>query len=568
MAVYALTIVSFNLVADEPAPERVVLHDAYYLDHFWAVIDTVATLYNHVLSFDEHRYIKMLRNLSADALCLYVRLVNRKGPYFRVAKLHYLPPVSLHNAIAELTRAKCVGLVTACAGDCQTILALSTLPELKARLSDATAKKLGKAELCTWLHAQKDWTDFYQALLDDHPVICLGETPWDFFKFLYFGMLVPNLSDFVVQALGHVTTETIDDTHLTSRFATRAEADDCYRIHVLYDAFCAVRHDLAGAELVQWWQTHKILRDDLHISAHDRYDRLIGRLGRIIERSDGAAAIDIYRHSPCAPSRERLVKLLLKDGCRDETLAVCAAGLAAPCDAEEHYALQQIWNRHHKHDKRAQATQILKDYPTVTLDWTEKTVEQAALAHYETLGWQGVHSENWLWCNLFGLLFWDIVFDAAQGGFHNPLQTAPHNLFRPGFFKARMTDIDARLAILQDTVQSIAHITDCHAQKNGIANPFVAWHPETVSMLETMLRHVPAQGLTGILKTMCDDLNVGCRGFPDLFLWRQDEDARSYQFIEVKSATDRILPQQFNWLQIFQRHGVTISVLRVNRPSQ
>lgn len=57
------------------------------------------------------------------------------------------------------------------------------------------------------------------------------------------------------------------------------------------------------------------------------------------------------------------------------------------------------------------------------------TVEELALEHYKLNGnWNGSHSENGIWCTLFGLLMWDIIFHDVPNVFLTPWQTAPLDL--------------------------------------------------------------------------------------------------------------------------------------------
>ncbi|KAI8847192.1 hypothetical protein BC829DRAFT_490871 [Chytridium lagenaria] len=67
-------------------------------------------------------------------------------------------------------------------------------------------------------------------------------------------------------------------------------------------------------------------------------------------------------------------------------------------------------------------------------DGIERTVEDLALHHYSKTGWVGHHSENSIITTLFGLLFWDIIFDdTVPGVFVSPFQDAPLDLLTEFF---------------------------------------------------------------------------------------------------------------------------------------
>jgi fanconi-associated nuclease 1 len=53
----------------------------------------------------------------------------------------------------------------------------------------------------------------------------------------------------------------------------------------------------------------------------------------------------------------------------------------------------------------------------------EMNVETLVLKFYENDGWKGYHSENSIITTLFGLLFWDVLFDdSVPGVFCSPFQ--------------------------------------------------------------------------------------------------------------------------------------------------
>ncbi|RKP26820.1 hypothetical protein SYNPS1DRAFT_21491 [Syncephalis pseudoplumigaleata] len=67
-------------------------------------------------------------------------------------------------------------------------------------------------------------------------------------------------------------------------------------------------------------------------------------------------------------------------------------------------------------------------------DASEGTVEELALEHYASLGYQGVHSETSLLTTLFALLFWDVLFAEHEGVFETPEQSAPLDLATDAFY--------------------------------------------------------------------------------------------------------------------------------------
>ncbi len=87
------------------------LATGYYLENFTQVIEGVQARYGFMLTASEHEYLATLEALTTPALMLYARLVNRRGPCFRVARLVYPEIERLNMAVAELLA---TGLLQSC----------------------------------------------------------------------------------------------------------------------------------------------------------------------------------------------------------------------------------------------------------------------------------------------------------------------------------------------------------------------------------------------------------------------------------------------------------------------
>lgn len=167
-----------------------------------------------------------------------------------------------------------------------------------------------------------------------------------------------------------------------------------------------------------------------------------------------------------------------------------------------------------------------------------------------------MHGENWLWNAAFGLLLWDAIYDPAIGVFHSPLQFAPADLHDAGFYERRRSAIEARFALLVDQSAALAAITDTIRTKQGIANPFVAWHEDLPELMAIMLHRLPPHGFAAALRHLAIDIKHHSRGLPDLFLWT----ASDYRFIEVKAKNDHLAGHQYEWLRVLAGAGIKVSL--------
>jgi tetratricopeptide (TPR) repeat protein len=542
------------------------LRDGYYLDHFTQVIEGVRGRYGFLLTAAEHEHLTKLTALTTPALMLYARLVNRRGPCFRIARLDYREIDRLDVAVAELLAG---GLLQACDGEIEPsalepVLGCFTQAELSRALRGQTVPRgMRKGELLSWIAAWDGRAGWLARFMASEAVVRIpGNDPWPFLRFLFFGELRDNLSDFVTRALGYVVTESFEAVNLAPHFASRGEAEDAYRMAALYVEFRHVRAASSAQRTLDWWREKAVKRPAL-LAGQACFDRVIDRLGRLLERQGLAAeALHLYETSPVAPARERRARLLIKSGRRDEALALLQIMRDRPCHAEEAYAARQLLARLERKSRRSEARGVELASVSLLLDYEDGAVEAAVLAHYRGQGWNGLHSENWIWNAAFGLLLWDIIYDPALGVFHSPLQLAPSDLHAPEFYSRRQHAIETRLGMLKDRDAALAIVQGSFNLKRGLANPFVSWNEDLLGIIDVFLRRLPPAGLAEALRHLARDVRRHGSGLPDLFLWTDSD----YRFVEVKAENDHLAPHQYHWLQVLTKAGLKVDVQRVLRP--
>ncbi len=558
-----VSVADHSAVAGVPVAR---LRPRYYLDHFSKVVEGVRARYNFLLSDHERRHLAAVEALTDPARMLYARLVNRRGPCFRLDRLQYLEIGALDLPVAELLLA---GLLEPCDERLDPalrprLLACFNHSELKARLrSQGMPRHARKEELLAWLAAWDRCSTWLAEFLAEHAVVRIPQAdPWPFLRFLFFGELRDSLSDFVTSALGHVVPERIDERQLIAQFTSRGQAEDAYRMAVLYVEFRSIRDAGPATQTLAWWQDQAVDRVSLRAGV-EWFDRVVDRLGRLLEREQQTlAARRLYETSPVAPARERLVRLLIKAGEKDEAMALLHAMRATPCHAEEAYVARQMLGRLEKTTERSEARALQQVSRSIVLDYPDDGVEAAVLAHYRRQGWNGVHSENWLWNASFGLLLWDIIYDPAIGTFHSPLQLAPSDLHEPMFYPRRRSAIEARLAMLAEPDAALALMRQHFEGKKGIANPFAYWRDELPDLLDVMVHRLPPAGHAAALRHLAQDVRRHSRGLPDLFLWNDS----GYRFVEIKAENDHLAGHQYEWLRVLKNAGIEVALEKVERP--
>ena len=202
------------------------------------------------------------------------------------------------------------------------------------------------------------------------------------------------------------------------------------------------------------------------------------------------------------------------------------------------------------------------------------TVEQLALAHYRSAGWPcGVHSESQVWTTLFGLMFWDILFDAntaPPGAFlGSPFQTAPLDLHSPHFaaWPPRAAAIRARLQSIATGGSDAARalLSAAWTDNKGAACAGVAWAAFSLEQLQEVAACIGGAKLAAIMRLLALDYAGWRGGMPDLVLWRPQlqpgDPPAAALLVEVKGVNDALRCNQRAWCDALAHAGVDIEVL-------
>ena len=222
-------------------------------------------------------------------------------------------------------------------------------------------------------------------------------------------------------------------------------------------------------------------------------------------------------------------------------------------------------------------------------------VEGAALEHYASLGWRGVHCEGDLLRALCALLLWEVVWSAPAppNVFLTPFQDAPLDLDVPGSFHApaRLPSLRARLMTIAKSSSAelrldVANTWRAHA---GQAARSVRWERAPLALLQLIATGIGGPTLAALCDAFVADFKGVSGGLPDLLLWRIDTASAlahaqfprgtgslsdelpelppdsfvSVRFVEVKGGTDVLSDRQRVWLRVLLEAGADAGVCKV-----
>lgn len=551
--------------------ENIILPPKYYLTNFLYLLDFVQEKSAHLLTNREYRFIAAFNELSENAKCLFIRFVNRRKVFFKTTQLVYPEIEQIPNVLQELIEKQFITpLATHHHEKILYLLEIFTKNELIELIKQTGTKpnrQDKKSSQTVWILENITFEVLVEFIGTKNLIIKQDyEEEVEFLMYLFFGNLSMDMTRFVIRDLGHVQYEQFDEKKFTAYFKSRKEAEDKLKMEKAHLHFGFLSVLYSGIELYDWFISQLPDWQYLSESAQRIFDRLCLELGKILEKNKlETEALKIYQYTAKPPSIERQIRLLHKLGYIQEALILCKKLEMNPLNPEEKlFALDFRKKLEKQGSEKATSkttTQWLKQAESISIDASfEYNVELGTLEYFKNQGFEGVFTENYLWNALFGILFWDIIFDENQDAIHHPFQFAPSDLRRDNFWEKRQAQLLERTALLEDDEQFFLHIQQVISTKKGKANPFVFWHEDLFFHLTKCYELLDSDQLGIVLLEMAKNLKEYTKGFPDLFIWNNE----TYCFIEVKSPNDHLSAHQVFWLSFFKEVGIQAKVLKVN----
>jgi len=547
-------------------PLRAPLPDPlYYLNNFQTVLASLEARYAELLSPEERQFIVHFGALPQAPRALLVRMVMRRGVFFRLTRLNYTEIGDTAAAMAPLLDAGWVESDPSL--DVKQLQPLLTKAELIHHfVLSRTFGRLKKFELIDYLRAQHPESLPFSAWCPEATdgVYQLTVAPLcERFRLLFFGNFHQEWTEFVLTKLGVLTYEKIPASLQSLAFRTRAQIDaflQLYRCRQSLEGGVPLDAIIAGVP--------PPIADCAWLE--ERRQQLLFQVGRAHEkRGDAASALVVL--SACTHRGARLRIIRLHERALEWEMArdLCIAAQQSPENETERQQLRRLLPRLN----RKLGVAVTKPHapgsiPTfeVTVDTPKNdgTVEYlvrgllSQQADRNTARNTTIHYvENALVNSLFGLLCWKAIFAPIPGAFFHDFQYGPADLSSGHFYQRRQREFAACFSELGSD-QYKATIRQHFAAKAGIQSPFVAWGALSRQLLDRALRCFPAAHLRLWFEWIARDVLENRAGFPDLVQFWPGE--QRYRMIEVKGPGDRLQDNQRRLLEFCVSHQMPVSV--------
>lgn len=549
---------------------RIELAPDYLLAHFNEFLQRFESLYLALLDEQGRQWLATYYQLPVDAKRLLLRLLSRKGPVFAKSELRYAEIADLELAMAALLD---IGWLVHALGpqDSSAVLQKLTKPQLWQLLSMLPAhphlaepkKSSDKASMVAYLSDHPaDWHLHLSSL--DHFVCLTPAEPLHYMMFLFFGDSHQDLSALVLRDLGVLPTRHFKQ-QFSARYVDAATAQAAYFYSASKARFRALlpKKSSVLAPLVfdEWFNAMPTWPTPLDERAELHHEQLCFELGRQAERLGLVEqSVVCYQRSQSFPANERLLRLYQQ---RRDTAALEAQlerMLTDPSCDEELAMAQDFVARLGKPRQLSDITLALRQAELLTLDdLFVSDVEQGVVAHYQQQGKRAWHTENDLWLALFGLWFWQELFEADAAALHSEFDWRPRDLTTGTFYSRQQAVLDTKLLLLSQPQAAQRFLLQQFAHAAQRPNAIFRFTPHLLEQLQVLLGKAPAGSLAALLLRMAKDFRRYSRGYPDLLV----EDENGLTLVEVKAPGDVLRRHQWTRLQTLQQLGFQVAVQRV-----
>ena len=523
----------------------------YYLSNFKRLIDHACQWYTDLLTEEEHNWINAFQTLPHPAQSLIVRLLSRKGEWFRSDKLNYPEIKQLDEQWPALENA---GFVERNPAVSELVLCeqLFTKPEIIAR-HPTLNKALKKPDLIAAIDPSEPAqpTPFTVILLAHNQII-------ELLLILFFANARQDLSQFVLDDLGLHRFEQYPLSHTLRFFHNREEVEQLRQLQHLAQAYWLNEKQPTAAILSLCEQ---LPNKASHPYVERKRQKLINQLARALERQGEAElALRYFAQSSLPPSRERQARIYDKLGQYQQMGELIEQIKHNPYHQEEREIAERLQQRY----LRAQGEKVPRatkpNWPErhLSLDLSTQRVELAVRDELIAQGYHVYYLENQLLNTLLALVLWPAIFAPVEGAFVNAYQARPLDFYHAEFVTKRQSLIDECFAYFIE--HGVLALIERWQQKQGIANPLTSWQGVDEALFHWIERTMPRATLVELMKIQLKDLRLFRAGMPDLMAFKGE----AYEWIEVKGPGDKLQDNQQRWMRELSKLGIPFSVCYVN----
>lgn len=525
----------------------------YYLAHFFEFLQFFEGANALLLSDEASSFIQRFYALDENKQCIVVRAANRKYAVIDRTQFNYdeienpqaqidcliedgwfrdLRHASLQDIAGVMTKQAIVTLLSEY--DSTQGLSSQSKPMLVKKL-DALIQSQG-----------------WPANFSSHDyLVCGFDSALRFLLFLYFGNTRSRLNQFSMRDLGVMRTRA-DSVADVARFEHNADAqaawfyaDALSKLPYLNDA---QRLDLANSAMPA----------TEGVSASFYRDELIYALGVQLLPDERIMALTLLRNANSDKAKEKWIRESHKDKDEDGVKAMLEDIMASPPSDTLLAFAEDFYARKFNKKRTSAVTDMLREASrTLDIDVSQnQQVEHGVLAHYKRLGISGWRTENRLWRSLFGLTFWQQLYE--EDSLVTEFDRRPLSLKQNNFYAKFADSIEQLFEQLVSPEHFKKHVSKNATAHYGKVNSLFMWSRYLLEPIDVLLTHSDVNHVKALLRMMCKDFAALKDGFPDIMVL----DGK-LRFEEIKAPGDQLRRNQLVSIQCLQQAGFQVAVTTV-----
>jgi len=549
----------------------------YYLDHFNEFIGYIETHCAELLRLADRNFIAQFLVQNRDTQCVLVRALNRKSPFIKLTTLEY---AEIRNRQAAITQ--CLDnkwLLPISEAHLTVCLEQLTKPELIDLLAQnptlQVTKSAPKATLLALAQTEISYADFLCSELASNMVYRAVDGVLEYLLFLFFGHLHGRLNQFSMRDLGIMRTR----KHVTTgaRFNHYAAATSAYYWAKLKyrDKYLANAPMLVNEEHIPAFIQPAYLAEADGEIARQSKDEFCWSIGKQLlakkepewlmpyefsTEQKEAFALAYLKASRHPKAQEKFVRLRYAAGAIEEVETRLLDIIKQPDNEQILVFAEDFLARKYHKKKTSTLTDWLRTAKRsyVFEEVHKNRVERAVVEFYEEQGLVSFKTENELFKSLFGLVFWDILFDKnAPAG--NEFDTRPHYIVYNNLYEACTAQVDDLLQSMETCKQLAKHIVQQATVHYGKPNGIFRWHKNIIKRLGCLLQYSDLKAVRGILYAMADNYALYHDGFPDIMVVENN----ALRFEEIKATGDVLRKNQLITIGKLKDCGFTVDITQV-----
>lgn len=527
----------------------------YYLSHFFEFLQFFEGANARLLSAQAQRFIRRFNALDEDKQCIIVRAANRKYAVIDRSQFNYAEIAAPQQQIDALIEQGWFGdLSHASLQDMAGVLTKDAIIGLLAEYGSTQGlATLTKPKLVVLLGRhidEKGWPDSF----DNHAyLMCLFDDALRFLLFLYFGNTKSRLNQFSMRDLGVMRTRH-DSVGDVARFESKEDAEAAW----FYANHLSQIPYYDDAKLRSVAEANHPPTEG--VSACFYRDEMLYALGLkllVVSRPQGLA---LLARAQSDKAKEKWIRESYKEGHSEEVKQALASIIDEPPSDTLLAFAEDFYARKFNKKRTSAVTDMLRSAArTLAIDVSQnQQVEQGVLAHYARQGIEGWRTENRLWRSLFGLTFWQQLYE--EDTLVTEFDRRPLSLKQNNFYAKFEVSIERTLIALSSKEKLQRHIHKMATQHYGKVNSLFMWNSRLLTSIDALITHGNIEAILTLLRMMCRDFASLSDGFPDIMVL----DNNRLRFEEIKAPGDQLRRNQLVSIQRLQQAGFEVAVTTVN----